>query len=148
VLQEVSTECRRNMKHPESRDFWHNQWHVIDGARTIEKLALPCLTMRIDVKFLMAKHLHLSRDVLEKTANAEPKIMLGPDNQNLTVARKVFQPTCKGPMMTKTKLGWIVHGVIRNSRTSLDSVAFVNTCCEHDDNLHDLVKPFMTLENF
>jgi hypothetical protein len=75
VLQEVSTECRRNMKHPESpeKSKFENsgitngsKWHVIDGARTI--LALPCLTMRIAVKFLIAKHLHLARDVFEKTA--------------------------------------------------------------------------------
>jgi hypothetical protein len=100
-------------------------------------LRLPC--QRIDVKFLMAKNLHLSRDVLEKIANAEQKILLGQDNQNFTIAREMFQPTCEEPMMTKTKLGWIVHRMITNSGTSLESVAFVKTCCEHDDNLHDLV---------
>jgi hypothetical protein len=50
--------------------------------------------------------------------------------------------------MTQTKLGWIVHGMITNSGISLESLAIVNTCCEHDDNLHDLVKTFMTLDNF
>jgi hypothetical protein len=51
-----------------------SKWFVIDVARKIEKLALPC--QRIDVKFLMAKYPHLSRDVLEKIANAEQKILL------------------------------------------------------------------------
>jgi hypothetical protein len=41
----------------------------------------------------------------------------------------------------------IITDVTQNgcSFTSLESIAIVNTCCEHDDNL---VKTFMTLYNF
>jgi hypothetical protein len=34
--------------------------------------------------------------------------LIGQDNQTLMVAREVVEPL--GLMITKTKLGWIVHG--------------------------------------
>jgi hypothetical protein len=47
-------------------------------------------------------------------------------------------------MITKTKLGWIVHGGDNGSQE-----AIVNICCEErDDDLHDWVKMFMSLEKF
>jgi hypothetical protein len=47
-------------------------------------------------------------------------------------------------MITKTKLGWIVHGGDNGSQE-----AIVYICCEErDDDLHDWVKMFMSVENF
>jgi hypothetical protein len=45
-------------------------------------------------------------------ADAMSKILIGQDNGILTVASEVVSPRSDGPMMTKTKLGWIIHGVV------------------------------------
>jgi hypothetical protein len=123
-----------------------SKWHVVNGARTIPNLALPC--QKIDVKFLMNRYPYLSKDALETIVDAKPKILIGQDNQSLTVAQEVIQPNCDGPMMTKTEFEWIVHGMINSCQEGVDSVAIVNTCCEDDEDLHEIVKKFMSMENF
>jgi hypothetical protein len=47
----------------------------------------------------------------------------------------------------KTKLGWVIHGPAGNYQEFHSSI--VNLCCEkNDEDLHQLVKSCMTLENF
>jgi hypothetical protein len=59
------------------------------------------------------------------------------------VAREFVEPDPLGLMITKTKLGWIVHGGDNGGSTQ---EAIVNICCEKlDDNLDDCVKKFMSL---
>jgi hypothetical protein len=110
----------------------------VSGARTIPNLDLPRQT--IDVDFLMRKYPYLLRDVLEKVANSVKII------KRWRVAREVVEPDPLGLMITKTKLGWIVHGG-NNGGSTQETI--VNICCEErDDDLHDCVKKFMSLENF
>jgi hypothetical protein len=62
------------------------------------------------------------------------------------LAIEVVEPDLLGLMITKTKIGWIVHGGDNGDTTQK---AIVNICCEErDDDLHDCVKKFMWLENF
>jgi hypothetical protein len=84
-----------------------SKWHVVIGAGTIPNLNLPRQT--IDVYFLMRKYPYLPRDVLEKVASVKPRVLSSQDNQTLMVAREVVEPDHLGLMITKTKLGWIVH---------------------------------------
>jgi hypothetical protein len=56
----------------------------------------------------------------------------------MMVAREVVEPKTLGLMITKTKLGWIVHGGNNDGSTQ---EAIVNICCEErDDDLHGCVK--------
>ena len=48
-------------------------------------------------------------------------------------------------MISKTKLGWALHGPI-NFESINQSRNF--TCCQVDDNLHKMVKQQFSLENF
>jgi hypothetical protein len=85
-----------------------SKWHVVSGARTIPNLDSPRQT--IDVDFLMRKYPYIPRNVLEKVASVKPRVLIGQDNQTLMVVREVGEPDPLGLMITKTKLGWIVHG--------------------------------------
>jgi hypothetical protein len=50
-------------------------------------------------------------------------------------------------MMSKTKLGWIIHGLVAGLRK--EELGIVNIICEEADNtLHEAVKQFMTIHNF
>jgi hypothetical protein len=72
-------------------------------------------------------------------------VLIGQDNQTLMVAREVVEPDPLALMITKTKLGWIVHGSDNGDSTQ---EAIVNICCEeHDDDLCDCscVKKFMSV---
>jgi hypothetical protein len=62
------------------------------------------------------------------------------------VAKEFVEPDPLGLMITKTELGWIVHG---GDNVGSIQEAIVNFCCEKsDDILHGCVKKFMSLENF
>jgi hypothetical protein len=43
-----------------------------------------------------------------KIFGAKPMLLIEQDNQTLMVAREVIEPNPNGPMMTKTKIGWMV----------------------------------------
>jgi hypothetical protein len=89
---------------------------------------------------LEEKYPYLSK----KIADGMPKILIGQDNGILTVASEVVSPESDGPMMTKTKLGWIILGLVAGSRK--EDLGIVNICCEEADNtLHETVKQFMTI---
>jgi hypothetical protein len=115
----------------------NTKWHKVDGARTIPNLNLPRST--IDLEFLLKEYSYLPRDELEKIAGAKPMLLIGQDNQTLMVAREVIEPNPNGPMMTRTKLGWIVHGPGNHNGKN---EATVNICCEED-----VVEKFKPNEN-
>jgi hypothetical protein len=108
------------------------KWFNVNGARTINNLAL--LVFGSFWKFLEEKYPYLSKTLLGKIADAKPKILIGQDNGILTVAREMLSPRSDGPVMTKTKLEWIIHGLVAGSRK--EDLGIVNICCE----LHETVK--------
>jgi hypothetical protein len=61
----------------------------------------------------------LKKTLLEKINDAMPKILIGQDKGILTVAREVMSPRSDGPMMTKTKLAWIIHRLVAGIRENL-----------------------------
>jgi hypothetical protein len=81
-------------------------------------------------KYLMRKYPYLPRDVLEKVTSVKPRVLIGQDNQTLMVAREVVEPDPLGLMITKTKLGWNVHGGNIGGSTQ---EAIVNICYEERD---------------
>jgi hypothetical protein len=74
-------------------------------------------------------------------------LSIGQDNCDLIVAKEVIQVNPDAPAISKTKLGWVIHGPAGNYQKNHSSI--VNLCCEeNDEDLHQLVKSCMTLENF
>ncbi|KAG5894709.1 hypothetical protein JTB14_034757 [Gonioctena quinquepunctata] len=74
-------------------------------------------------------------------------ILLGQDNINLTVARKVCQGPENTPIATKTHLGWILHGPTDFSET-FSQFSF-HICLREQANgkLHDLVEQTFSIES-
>jgi hypothetical protein len=94
----------------------------------------------------VAGYPYLPRSVLEKIASVKPIVLIDQDNQTLMVAREVVEPDPLGLMITKTKLGWNMHGGDNGGSTQ---ETIVNICCEdRDDDLHDCVKKFMSPKIF
>jgi hypothetical protein len=75
-----------------------------------------------------------------------PLLLIGQDNCDLSVAKKVIQVNPDALAISKTKLGWVMHGLAGNYQEYHSSI--VNVCCEeNDEDIHQLVKSYMTFEN-
>jgi hypothetical protein len=109
----------RNPKRCHSRLLALDLSRNASGARTISNLDSP--RKLIDIDFLMRKYPYLNRDVLVKVASVKPRVLIGQDNQTLTVARSVVEPNPLGLMITK-----INHGGNNGDSTQ---EAIVNICC-------------------
>ncbi|KAG5891742.1 hypothetical protein JTB14_000345 [Gonioctena quinquepunctata] len=79
---------------------------------------------------------------------SRPMILLGQDNINLTVARKVCQGPENTPIATKTHLGWILHGPTDFGKTFSQFSFHICLREQADEKLHDLVKQTFSLESF
>lgn len=117
-------------------------------VRTV-KLALP--EQNINVQQLQKQYPYIGSKV-ESLVNATPKLIIGQDNWPLLVNRKIIAGTWNGPAVSKTLLGWVLHGNINDMQPSYQIV-----CRVHHDNrrekdefdiLHNLVKQQWQLENF
>jgi hypothetical protein len=65
----------------------------------------------------------------------------------LIVSKDVIQVEANPPILSRNKLGWVVHGPAEFPNNM--KKAIVNLCCERgDEELHQLVKDQMSLENF
>ncbi|KAF6197699.1 hypothetical protein GE061_008665 [Apolygus lucorum] len=88
---------RKNVKH-----------HVMLNTRTVRQLSLP--TQSIDQEKLGKVCKLLADFEISSYDAAKPTILIGEDNWPLTVLLKVVHGPWDGPVATKTKLGWVVHG--------------------------------------
>ncbi|KAG5888865.1 hypothetical protein JTB14_031422 [Gonioctena quinquepunctata] len=70
---------------------------------------------------------------------SRPMILLGQDNINLTVARKVCQGPENTPIATKTHLGWILHKPTDFGKTLSQFSFHIYLREQADEKLHDLV---------
>lgn len=80
---------------------------------------------------------------------ARPKILIGQDNIQLTVPRKVLEGGRDLPIATKTKLGWMLHGPTAGLMN--ENHGFSMHVCQHDKNdeeLHQLVKYSFSTDSF
>lgn len=112
------------------------------------KLSLPHQT--IDVENLRKVYPYINDEVISMT-NAQPKIIIGQDNWPLLVNRKLISGPWNGPAVSKTLLGWVIHGNLKYSEKTSNSVCHIQAfdiLREKDDLdvLHDLVKEHWRLE--
>ena len=74
----------------------------------MDELSLP--VQSIPKKKLAATWTHLDDVKVQAFCRAQPKILIGPDSSHLSVAREIVEGPPSAPMLTKTSLGWAVHG--------------------------------------
>uniref|UniRef100_A0A0A9WZV8 CCHC-type domain-containing protein n=1 Tax=Lygus hesperus TaxID=30085 RepID=A0A0A9WZV8_LYGHE len=80
------------------------------NARTIHQLNLPQQT--VNPVLLGQSFDHLKDLEISAYKDAKPTILLGEDNWALAMPLKVVHRSWDGPVATKTRLGWILHGKV------------------------------------
>ncbi|CAG7717802.1 unnamed protein product [Allacma fusca] len=83
----------------------------------MKNLKLPAQS--IDTKLLKKKWKYLE----EVDLKSYPTILVGEDNADLILVRESVESTKQGPIASRTKLGWILHGnnAMLKSRVDSDS---------------------------
>ncbi|XP_062715911.1 uncharacterized protein LOC134291768 [Aedes albopictus] len=121
--------------------------HVLKSAHTVEKLCLPKQTLQF--KQLSEQFPYLRGLPIEGYSNATPTVLIGVDNAHLKIPLKIREGQIGQPVATKTRLGWTVYGEIPGEAPSKEHCQY--HMCEAkrspDDELHDLVKEFFSVEN-
>ncbi|XP_045463850.1 uncharacterized protein LOC123673410 [Harmonia axyridis] len=122
-------------------------FYNLKNLRTVKNLSIP--NQKINVDLLSQNIPHLNRKILEAVENATPEILIGQDNCGLIISRQVIQPKMNQPIMSKSKLGWTIHGALNDS-TDGNEMNHATLCCRHieDDELHRMVKDSFKLEAF
>ncbi|CAG7830354.1 unnamed protein product [Allacma fusca] len=80
--------------------------------------------------------------------NAQPLILIGVDNQLLSLGRKIRQGHWNDPVATKTWLGWVISGNVPKS-LRVDNVYAFHVCeVGNEDDLVKLIKTSFSTESF
>ena len=120
--------------------------HQLVGARTVADLQLH--SQSLDMPKLTNKWPHLAGDKVKAYEYAQPRLLIGQDNSQLTVAREVIEGPPNSPLLTRSLLGWVVHGCTEtwSHRSQIEPEV---TCHirQPDDSLHQLVRESFTTEN-
>ena len=116
------------------------------SARTVDHLDLP--TQSVSRKLLHSWcHLRDSRVYVAIMEGAKPTVLIGTVNAHLSIAREVVEGPPNAPMLTKTRLGWVVHG--KADRLSRDvNFTLHGWCCDRDEELYQLVKRSFSTDAF
>ncbi|XP_065178343.1 uncharacterized protein LOC135808982 [Sycon ciliatum] len=121
--------------------------HQMDDVRTAKDLKLH--SQSIDGRGLANRWPHLDDSRGASYPAVQPRMLIGQDNGHLTVAREVVEGPPNAPMLTRTLLGWVVHGRIgaRTHQDQLEPEAIYHIW-QPESDLHQLVKESFTIENF
>ncbi|XP_031348278.1 uncharacterized protein LOC116174482 [Photinus pyralis] len=89
---------------------------------------------------------YLGNGVLSMT-NAKPKVLIGQDNWPLLVNKRIISGPWNGPALSKTLLGWVLHGNVSQTANTFSNKHTTSHVCHMSsedkddlDVLHDLVK--------
>ena len=116
---------------------------TLKNLRTVQDLKLP--SQSINVRRLRQDWKYLSDVDLDCLKNAKPMLLIGQDNMRLIAGRELVEGPENGPMMSLTKLGWVIHGNNCVLRERVDK-EFVHLTVKKEDELHNLVKSYWSLE--
>ena len=120
--------------------------YSLNNVRTVENLALPMQS--VDGRKLRNRWPHLADYDVPSIQSAQPTILLGQDNCHLIIARTVVEGAPNAPVLSETKLGWILHGNVPFTKRVDAQFSFFTCCDSSDTSLHELVKQSFTAENF
>lgn len=117
-----------------------NKRYALSEIQTVESLNLPSQSVGDDILY----HSHLRKLPIAKYNHAKPTILIGMDQYKLCVPLKIREKE-SAPTATKTRLGWSLAGPLkRGSEIRLN----IHECdCKNDDQIHNLVKEFFTIES-
>ena len=91
----------------------NNENYKMKDVRTIDDLDLPA--QWVDVENLIGRWKHLKRVHLKSLEGVKPMMLIGMDNWDLIATRDIISGPRDAPAVSKTKLGWVLHGHISNT---------------------------------
>ncbi|XP_045494845.1 uncharacterized protein LOC123693694 [Colias croceus] len=119
--------------------------YVLDNARTVHQL--HAFTQSIhESDIARCNHLHdLQDDLLYE--NATPKLLIGQDNWELIITRKLRHGKRSQPVASKTLLGWVLHGCRSSNKHPVLFCSHLSEAEKSPDTLENMMKKYFELES-
>ena len=116
-------------------------------VRTTRNLSLP--TQSIDMDKLSQQYPYITNMPQLTMNNVKPKLLIGQDNWPLLVTRRIINGPWNGPALSKTLLGWVLHGNTNKLGNNYVNIVCTTHSYEKDDIdlLHEMVKQQWKLED-
>ncbi|KAG5889337.1 hypothetical protein JTB14_012608 [Gonioctena quinquepunctata] len=95
---------------------------------------------------------NLAEDIgVKDIRGAKPLLLIGQNHIDLTIAREVIQGPSNAPVISKSKLGWVVHGNVVEFKYRVDQEfsMFVSseTKSDEDEELKKLIEQAIFIDN-
>ncbi|XP_062709727.1 uncharacterized protein LOC134288558 [Aedes albopictus] len=123
--------------------------YELDCVHTLDGLNIPY--QQWDTEKLLQKYPYLSSIDPRSISGSQPTILIGQNNGKLIVPREHYAPDGQSPIISKTRLGWVVHGPVvgLGFRLCGSEEDVVNVCVDDQlAELNELVRSSMSLDNF
>nr|XP_023029771.1 uncharacterized protein LOC111517745 [Leptinotarsa decemlineata] len=124
--------------------------YKMNEVRTVSGLSLPRQT--IDVEYLSRIYPYIKEAPVLSFYDAQPTILISQDQCALSIVRKLYQSYWTAPFVSKTLLGWVVHGRYPQGKVADKSSLIFHFCCKSqeqiDEDIHDLVTDSFKIVNF
>lgn len=117
----------------------------MDNVRTVKNLELP--SQQTDLENLINRYPDLKKFDLTCIKNKRPMILISQQHASIIASREIIEiePDNNGPLITKTKLGWALHGPVNWNSNNIEN--FI--CCQITDEAMDRkLENFFKLESF
>ncbi|CAG7727389.1 unnamed protein product [Allacma fusca] len=123
-----------------------NNYFQIEGARTIDGLNLCPQSVEIPVMRKSWKYL-LDKGI-QSYENVRPKIVIDQDNYSLIAPREIIEGPPNAPVMTRTKLGWIIHGnsTLYREKTDREFIYVSQESNEEKSKLDQMIDNYFSIE--
>jgi len=127
-----------------SGDFPKSKRYALKGTRTLKDLSLPMQSLNFER--LMEQWPHLRSSKMEPMKKLRPTLLIGQNNWQLIVSREVKSGPADAPGLSKTQLGWVLHG---GNFPNLSTPQYIFHVCQSEDDkiLHQLIKDSFRLES-
>lgn len=123
----------------------NSKFFTLKNTRTTIDIGLP--RQKIDVDQIVRLCPMVDLKLLESIRNEKPKLLIGSNNAGLIVPLQTRQYNVYGLQLTKSHLGWTIHGCIDDSQPMVDESVNMNLE-ESDLELTELVKLQYKIDNF
>lgn len=124
-----------------------DEFYPMENIYTSKDLDLPI--QNVDSRRIKSNWKHLEHINFPNIESIKPKLLIGQDYWELITTRELIEGPKNSPALSRTKLGWIVHGNVAQFKGRLDH--YVNFLVRddeaHSEDLHDMVKHFFTIES-
>ncbi|XP_058826161.1 uncharacterized protein LOC131686058 [Topomyia yanbarensis] len=111
---------------------------------TVDNLGLPEQTLEFGE--MERQYDHLRGLPVSSFKSAVPRMLIGLNNTHLLATLKLREGRPLEPIATKTRIGWAVYGNLREDTESFQHRQ-MHICARSDDQLHDYVRQFFSVES-